>query len=236
MSKILRHFTAVGDDYKEWQGDDDINWQVEDNYESLNASTEPAKHSTEPLSFRSSLKWLFNCHKFQIAVICLVILDAIFVLCELLMDLSIIKTDKGRIAPQVLHYLSIAILTGFLLEVIGKLYAYRLEFFHHKFEVLDAIVVVISFLLDIIYISHEDAFDAMGLLILLRLWRVARIINGIIISVQSQAHQKISKLKEDNERHLNRVNELQQLCEQQDQELKRLRQLLQQHGINDQMN
>lgn len=38
---------------------------------------------------------------FQIAVVCLVILDALFVLCELLMDLSILKADKDNIAPQV---------------------------------------------------------------------------------------------------------------------------------------
>lgn len=65
-----------------------------------------------------------------------------------------------------------------MVELSGKIFAYRLEFLHHKFEVFDGIVVVVSFILDIVYISKEDAFDAMGLLILLRLWRVARIING----------------------------------------------------------
>lgn len=79
---------------------------------------------------------------------------------------------------QVFHYLSLALLTFFMVELSGKIYAYRLEFLHHKFEVFDGIVVVVSFILDIVYISKEDAFDAMGLLILLRLWRVARIING----------------------------------------------------------
>lgn len=79
---------------------------------------------------------------------------------------------------QVFHYLSLALLTFFMVELFGKIYAYRLELLHHKFEVFDGIVVVVSFILDIVYISNEDAFDAMGLLILLRLWRVARIING----------------------------------------------------------
>lgn len=79
---------------------------------------------------------------------------------------------------QVFHYLSLALLTFFMVELCGKIYAYRLEFLHHKFEVFDGVVVVVSFILDIVYISKEDAFDAMGLLILLRLWRVARIING----------------------------------------------------------
>lgn len=65
-----------------------------------------------------------------------------------------------------------------MVELAGKLFAYQLEFFQHKFEVFDGLVVLVSFVLDIVFIFHEDAFDGMGLLILLRLWRVARIING----------------------------------------------------------
>lgn len=80
--------------------------------------------------------------------------------------------------PQVFHYLSLSILTIFLVEVGFKIFVYRREFFHHKFEVLDGIVVVVSFILDIVLIFREHEFEAVGLLILLRLWRVARIING----------------------------------------------------------
>lgn len=74
--------------------------------------------------------------------------------------------------------MSIAILTFFMMEVFFKIYAFRLEFLHHKFEILDAIVVVVSFILDIVLLFHEHELEALGLLILLRLWRVARIING----------------------------------------------------------
>lgn len=74
--------------------------------------------------------------------------------------------------------MSIAILTFFMMEIFFKLYVFRLEFFHHKFEILDTIVVVISFVLDVVLLFHEHQFEALGLLILLRLWRVARIING----------------------------------------------------------
>lgn len=79
---------------------------------------------------------------------------------------------------QIFHYLSLALLTFFMVELAGKMFAYRREFFEHKFEVFDGVVVVVSFVLDIVFIFHEDAFDGIGLLILLRLWRVARIING----------------------------------------------------------
>ncbi|MBN3274775.1 HVCN1 protein, partial [Polyodon spathula] len=171
MSRYLKHFTAVGDD------NHSFNKQHEEEFH--RDGEEPSLHSVEhSLTFRESLKKLFGSHKFQVSVVCLVILDAVFVLCELLLDLAIIKQDEHKISSQVFHYLSLALLTFFMMELFGKLFAYRLEFFHHKFEVFDGIVVIVSFVLDIVYVSHEDAFDGVGLLILLRLWRVARIVNG----------------------------------------------------------
>ena len=55
------------------------------------------------LSYRGICDHLYVMDVFQIAVVCMVILDAVFVLCELLLDLSIIKADHGKIAPQVTH-------------------------------------------------------------------------------------------------------------------------------------
>ncbi|XP_016413069.1 voltage-gated hydrogen channel 1 isoform X1 [Sinocyclocheilus rhinocerous] len=226
MSRFLRHFTAVGDEQNTaTQGHDE---EPHDASEDLELAT--GQHLGQ-VSFRDSLRRLYSTERFQIVVVCLVILDAIFVLCELLIDLSIIQADHHRIAPQVFHYLSLTLLTFFMVELSGKIYAYRLEFLHHKFEVFDGIVVVVSFILDIVYISKEDAFDAMGLLILLRLWRVARIINGIIMSVKNRAHHKVQKIKEINENLVHQVNELKERNTKMDQENARLRAILKQHCI-----
>lgn len=216
MARFLRYFTAVGDNYQKWQEEEDTEEEICPQFS----------------SFRDTLKWIFNSNKFQIAVVCLVILDALFVFCELLMDLSIVEADKERIVPQVFHYLSIIILTFFILELAGKLYAFRLEFFWHKFEILDAVIVIVSFILDIVYISREDAFDGVGLLILLRLWRVARIINGILMTVKSRQLKKETELKQVNSDLWHRVGELQGECTVLTQEVERLRKLLQEHRIN----
>ncbi|XP_062870466.1 voltage-gated hydrogen channel 1 [Trichomycterus rosablanca] len=227
MSRYLRFFTTVGDDNLHVAS----KWNDEEFHETSEV-VEPAKHPLiTQLTFRDALKRLFTSEKFQITVVCLVILDAVFVLCELLIDLSIIKADEHRVAPQVFHYLSLALLTFFMVELAGKLYAYRLEFFKHKFEVFDGIVVIVSFVLDIVYISKEDAFDGMGLLILLRLWRVARIVNGILLSVKNRAYHKVEQLREENDRLVQRVTDLQDQKSKLDQELSRLQSLLKQHGI-----
>ncbi|MCJ8742733.1 hypothetical protein PDJAM_G00085710 [Pangasius djambal] len=226
MVRFLRFFTVVGDDHHTAS-----KWHEEELHK-VTEDQEPVKQPATQLTFRDALRSLFSSEKFQIAVVCLVILDALFVLCELLLDLSIIEVDQHHIAPQVFHYLSLALLTFFMVELGFKLYAYRLEFFHHKFEVFDAIVVIVSFILDIVYISKENAFDGMGLLILLRLWRVARIINGILLSVKSQANHKVHKLKEENDRLLHQLSELQEQKTAMEQEVSKLRALLTKHSIH----
>ncbi|XP_003454349.1 voltage-gated hydrogen channel 1 [Oreochromis niloticus] len=225
MSRYLKHFTAVGDQHV-----------VHSDEEELHVSSEELSSATgqlpATLTFRDSFKRLYSSERFQVLVVCLVILDAIFVLAELLIDLAVIKLEHGHIAPEVFHYLSLAILTFFMLELAGKLFAYHLEFFLHKFEVFDGFVVIVSFILDIVFIFHEDAFDGIGLLILLRLWRVARIINGILVSVKTRADQKIHKLKESYDHLVQRVTELQERNDKLAQENDNLKALLKKHGID----
>ncbi|XP_059202547.1 voltage-gated hydrogen channel 1 [Centropristis striata] len=225
MARYLNYFTTVGDKQQ-------VQWEEEE----LHAVSEDLSPATgqfpTTFSFRESLQRLYNSERFQILVVCLVILDAIFVLAELLIDLSVIELDHGHLAPEIFHYLSLALLTFFMVELAGKLFAYRLEFFQHKFEVFDGVVVVLSFILDIVFIFHEDAFDGVGLLILLRLWRVARIINGILLSVKTRADQKIHKLKESYDHLVQRVTELQERSDKQEQENQKLQALLKKHGID----
>ncbi|XP_065194473.1 voltage-gated hydrogen channel 1-like [Sycon ciliatum] len=95
----------------------------------------------------------------------------------------------------VLHIFGIVVLALFLVEIILKLYALGLEFFHHKLEVFDAFIVIISFSLDVAVSGNEDAWEGVELLILLRLWRVARIANGVIISVKKEAEKKAEHLQ-----------------------------------------
>ncbi|XP_065146461.1 voltage-gated hydrogen channel 1 [Paramisgurnus dabryanus] len=226
MSRFLRHFTTVGDDH-----DSAPQWHDEEVHDAGDDFELSTGQQLGQVSFRDSLRRLYKAEKFQIVVVCLVVLDAIFVLCELLIDLSIIEADHHKIAPQIFHYLSLSLLTFFMVELCGKIFAFRLEFFRHKFEVFDGIVVVVSFILDIVYVSNEDAFDAMGLLILLRLWRVARIINGIMVSVKNRAHHKVQKLKVINENLVLQINELKDQNTKIEQENTRLQTILKQHDI-----
>ncbi|XP_032095349.1 voltage-gated hydrogen channel 1 isoform X5 [Sapajus apella] len=251
MSKLLRHFTVVGDDYQAWN----INykkWENEEDEEeeeqppptpasgeegrAAAPDTAPGPAPRTPLDFRGTLRKLFSSHRFQVIIICLVVLDALLVLAELILDLTITQPHKNNNATRVFHYMSIAILGFFMMEIIFKLYVFRLEFFHHKFEILDAVVVVVSFVLDIVLLFRKHEFEALGLLILLRLWRVARIINGIIISVKTRSERQLLRLKQMNVQLAAKIQHLEFSCSEKEQEIERLNRLLRQHGLLGEVN
>ena len=77
----------------------------------------------------------------------------------------------------VLKYVGVSILGIFIVEIILKLIFTTKAFLKSKLEIFDAIIVIISFILDIVFFDHHAA-SAFELLTLLRLWRIARIING----------------------------------------------------------
>uniref|UniRef100_A0A8D2AHB6 Voltage-gated hydrogen channel 1 n=1 Tax=Sus scrofa TaxID=9823 RepID=A0A8D2AHB6_PIG len=230
MSKFLKHFTVVGDDYHAWN----INYKKWENEEEEEEEEQPPPQPR--LDFRSTLRKLFSAHRFQVIIICLVILDALLVLAELVLDLKIIQPDKNNYANRVFHYMSVAILTFFMMEIFFKIFVFRFEFFHHKFEILDAIVVVVSFILDVVLLFREHEFEALGLLILLRLWRVARIINGIIISVKTRSERQLLRLKQINIQLATKIQHLEFSCSEKEQEIERLNKLLKQHGLLGEVN
>ncbi|XP_040587118.1 voltage-gated hydrogen channel 1 isoform X2 [Mesocricetus auratus] len=244
MSRFLKHFTVVGDDYHTWN----VNYKKWENEEEedepaptpaegegsavgTDAEAGPVPAPRPALDFRNRLRKLFSSHRFQVIIICLVILDALLVLAELLLDLKIIEPDKKDYTVKAFHYMSFAILVFFMIEILFKIFVFRLEFFHHKFEILDTIVVVVSFVLDLILLFKKHQFEALGLLILLRLWRVARIINGIIISVKTRSERQILRLKQINIQLATKIQHLEFSCSEKEQEIERLNKLLRQNGL-----
>lgn len=88
------------------------------------------------------------------------------------------------IAAEVLHYFSIAILSIFLVELGIKLFAMGKSFFKHKMEVVDAVIIIVSFALDIAFIGKEGLSSGLGLLVVFRLWRFGRIFNGMSLPTE----------------------------------------------------
>lgn len=169
---------------------------------------------------REQLCEILHSRRAQYVIITLVVVDMIIVIAELLIDLKAVEVHHESHAPHILHYISIAILSIFMIELFVKIYAMGLTFFKHKMEVFDGIVVTVSFALDIAFSGKEGAVDGLGLIVLLRLWRVTRIVNGIVLSVQIQADRKIEVLEKENSELKEELEQLKSKCEQLEVELK----------------
>lgn len=192
---------------------------------------ETLKHG--PHTIRQRLEVVIHSHKFQVLIIVLVIFDILLVLAELLFDLEIVQLEKKHqeTVPEVLHYCSIFILSLFIIEIMLRLFVMRLSFFTHKLEVFDALIVIVSFVLDVVFRNRQDAASGVGLLVILRLWRIGRIINGIVLSVKRQAEKRIEKEKHTREACEQELSKFRSYCTSLEAEIESLHRLLKQHGI-----
>nr|AMK01488.1 proton channel [Nicoletia phytophila] len=195
--------------------------------------TEPDHNIQPSKTVRERLRKLLHSHKFQISVITLVIIDCLLVITELLIDLEM--HEEESLAQHVLHYCSITILSIFIVEIFLKLYAFRQEFFKHRLEVFDAIIVIVSFALDIAFRNSRDALSGVGLIIILRLWRVARVLNGVVLSVKMQAEHQLEREKQRGMALEGELSRCRQVCAAQQRELDVLRAVLQHHGLDQQL-
>lgn len=159
--------------------------------------TEDVPESRPTQNHREKLNEILHSQTTQYVIVGMVVVDIIIVIAELVLDLSAASDHHANSAAHVLHYISIAILSIFLIELLLKIYVMGLTFFKHKMEVFDGIVIIVSFALDVAF-SNDGALDGVSLIVLFRLWRVTRIVNGIILSVQMQAGRKIKALEIEN--------------------------------------
>ncbi|OQR74653.1 voltage-gated hydrogen channel 1-like [Tropilaelaps mercedesae] len=96
-------------------------------------------------TFRVKLHRFLHSHRFHVAVVILIIVDCLLVVVELLAEMRVLELNGSYPLNQrlhspladILHNLSIAILSVFVIEIIGKMYAFGLlGFLRHKLEVI----------------------------------------------------------------------------------------------------
>lgn len=245
---------------------------------SINENLEVASVTSsieDRLTWRGRMQMTLHSHTFHFIIIALVVLDAVIVLFELLLDLGAFSniecegegvveqaefchySDRDKCGPPavlllenanissavgspglgadglcscdfsggkricllgnepggvnpgiVLHSFSLLILSVFMIEIGLKLISFRLKYFlpsihrirGHKFyfitfEMFDGMVVVISWILDVASLKEEEAFELIDLVIILRLWRIVRVVNGAVLSAKAQLDQQLHEAK-----------------------------------------
>ena len=206
-------------------------------HQEMDDSASLSEHSGEEehkeLTTKEKLRHILHSKALHLIIIILVLIDSVLVIFELLFDLNVIGPEEGEVViREVFHGFSVGILSMFMIELVLKLWADHRHFIRHKIEVLDAFVVVVSWVVDVALVFFDStSLLAIELLLLLRLWRVFRIVNGIIVAVKTKADERVHTFKVQNKELQTKLQEAEHKVETLKKDVRILKAKLLEHGI-----
>lgn len=116
------------------------------------------------LTIRERIRRVLHSNYMHLAIIILVLLDSFCVTIELIIDLENKSNNHAlHVVEEVFKYLGFAILSFFVIEICFKIIFTFHDLVKSKLEIVDAIVVIVSFVADLIFIIHESTLAAIGL-------------------------------------------------------------------------
>lgn len=132
------------------------------------------------LSFIEKGKKVLHSGYFHAAVVVLILLDSVFVAVELLLNAENCKNENEtlNLVSEVFKFLGLAILSLFMIELVFKCLFLNKELLKSKLEIFDAVVVLISFILELVFLNNKELETVGQIMALFRLWRIVRIANG----------------------------------------------------------
>ncbi|XP_065668918.1 phosphatidylinositol 3,4,5-trisphosphate 3-phosphatase TPTE2 isoform X4 [Hydra vulgaris] len=106
----------------------------------------------------------------RIFSICLVLLDIIFVL------IALITNNNAN--DKIYSYITLAIVIYFMVELAIRIFVWGREFFHHRLEIVDMVVIILSFLTAVIFevITMDENAKYGKLVVAFRLVRILLLI------------------------------------------------------------
>lgn len=118
--------------------------------------------ASERVRWRGKIKHIVTSNYMHIAIIVLVLLDSLCVTIELVIDLE----DKDdlealKITKACFKYMGLLILSIFVVEMTLKLLFIWREVIKSKLEIIDMLIVYVSFVLEIIFMNNQ-ALSALG--------------------------------------------------------------------------
>ncbi|KAI0724103.1 hypothetical protein C8Q72DRAFT_858207 [Fomitopsis betulina] len=137
-------------------------------------------------------------------VIALVLIDSACVLADLsytFLKESCVPDEEQPIWLEALSQTSLAITTFFLVEIPLTIWSQGWGYYkpggkapHSSLHFFDAVVIITTFMLEVILRGRER--DLAGLLIVLRLWRLVKLVQGIAVSAGELDEDTVRQLEE----------------------------------------
>jgi len=174
---------------------------VEANREVANAA---ADVDEKPLTWREWLGELLESKLWHRIVITLITIDAACVLADLtytFLSDQCPPEDESPLWLEVLAHISLAITTLFLVEIPLSLWSHGPKFYkplgpvpHASLHLFDAVVILGTFVLEVFLKGREQ--ELAGLLIILRLWRLVKLVGGVAVGAGEIDEELSNKLVE----------------------------------------
>ena len=143
---------------------------------------------------KSRLSILFETRQFKLFILFVILLDLTTIITSLLLEIYILEPHTPpNILPSLkaglhsMELLSFTIVTFMLLEISLKIFAFGVKFFKSVINILDLIVVLISFSLELAGLINSSVLTPVAsVIVLARIWRFLRIVHGgVDISIES---------------------------------------------------
>lgn len=134
------------------------------------------------------------------------------------------------------HIGSMALLSALLLETFLKIFAMGKHFLHHKLEVFDAFVIMVSWCLDVAFwegIWARPGQEGATLLIFILPWRVIRIVNSFVLVIQEKDLVLLKVVKQRLRMSLRKDKETTAKLDKYRLEVRQLQGLCRKHGADE---
>lgn len=165
-----------------------------------------------------------------------VILVVILLTLELLIDIKLLQFPSAFQFAGVIHWISLVILSVFFSETVLRIVVLGIwDYIENKIEVFDGAIITLSLapmVASTVANGPRSPWDAISLLIVLRIWRVKRVIDAYVLPVKVELGiliQQYEKAKVVQDEQLERLT---QLCQEQGFEIRQLRAHLAQQGLD----
>ncbi|ERT02989.1 ion transporter [Sporothrix schenckii 1099-18] len=152
---------------------------------------------------RRSQRYLASKQKHYL-ILTLVGLDVVAILTEILVSLVTCETgteNQPWVDPvlEATKIIGLVISSLFLAELLSSLWAFGTDFFSSWFHCFDAFVILVSFVVDVL--AHGVLEEIASLVIVLRLWRVVKIVEEMSVGAEEQMEEleaQVEKLEKQN--------------------------------------
>ncbi|XP_011607968.2 transmembrane protein 266-like isoform X1 [Takifugu rubripes] len=173
----------------------------------------------------------FNC----VLVSC-VILVVLFLSLELLIDTKLLQFSNAFQFASIIHWISLVILSLFFSETVFRIVVLGIwDYIENKVEVFDGAIIVLSLapmVASTVANGPSSPWDAISLIITLRIWRIKRLIDAYVLQVKVEMELEIQQCERTKAVREEQLERLTQICQEQAFEIRQLRAHLAQQDLD----